>query len=507
LLFSGEALAQTLDMAKDDEDHARMLLQKSRAREAIESLKMSIDKNPQAMTLRLLIAQAYLKDGNQFWALRSLKSLSEKTPDDCQPRLWMAWIYSLQGNLEAAQESLNSASCAAGSPSETQKTLLLSHLEFYAHEPELARRYLDSARKAEAIFKEDQALLLHLTQRLDPGSMDPLTAKLELGMGFTSNVKAGSPVDPISEKKNEGSPLGQLTIHTRLVAPTQRFFRPALELETRNMGFVTEAGQDLSYLMMGARPGVLLGRSGSTALFVYHIETMVLAGGDRYTRGPLSFYTAHRGEFEANVLSRITLFGGVGRRMFRESRRSRFEVDGGLGGVVAPASNLRLIAALTARWQAADQEAYDLWGGSLLLSGEMRLPNAWTIRAGSLLSYDRYPHSTGYFQPASPSLRRRDTLFRLSGSLFSPSFSGFKVGATYEYAQRFSTTPAYDYQDHRILAKLVWTFAYNPWAPKAVTPMGHVPMDYGLETSRFDDRLQDLLRQDEAAQRSSSCME
>jgi hypothetical protein len=47
----------------------------------------------------------------------------------------------------------------------------------------------------------------------------------------------------------------------------------------------------------------------------------------------------------------------------------------------------------------------------------------------------------------------------------------------------------------------------DPWLPHAATPIGHVPLDYGLADAEAGERVQDLLRQDEAAQRSSSCRE
>ena len=162
------------------------------------------------------------------------------------------------------------------------------------------------------------------------------------------------------------------------------------------------------------------------------------------------------------------------------------------------------MAALSARYHDARNDAYDQRGASLLVSAEQRWPSRWSARAGLLASADDYPDSTGYFAPAA----RRDLVLRLSASGFAPPLgNGIKLGLTYEFAVRDSTAADYDYADHRLLAKVIWTFTADPWLPHPATPVGHVPIDYGLGATEVAERVQDLLRQGEAAQRSTSCRE
>ena len=235
---------------------------------------------------------------------------------------------------------------------------------------------------------------------------------------------------------------------------------------------------------------------------------MLLSGGDRYEPGPVWFFAAHRGELELEIKRTLTLFGGAGRRDFRERGRSRIEVDGGLGGSLDLGERARLTGIVSARSHDAEKRSYDLRGGTALVSGEMRLPERWLLRAGMLLALDDYPHSKGYFDAASPGNKRRDVLVKLSASGFAPPFvEQLRLGLTYEYARRMSSANPYDYQDHRVLLKLVWAFSFDSWLPHAVSPDGHVALDYGLESTEVEERVQDLLRQDEAAQRSSSCVE
>lgn len=470
-------------------------------------LREAVERHPEAKLPRWLLARAYLKDGNDAWALRTLLALAEIDPRDCEPGLWAARIYLKQGAISDADERLKATICPAGTPAKTRELLLLATVEHRLGEQRRASQHLADARRTARIYTEDRPVLDHLTSVLDPGYIPFLAGRLDLAGGWTSNARAGSPTDPATLGADASSPAGQLNAWLQFVAPTGRKLRPSLELEARALGYTAQAGRGISYLTLGGRPGILVGNAAPNALLAYRFEALLLAGGDRYGDGPIWFYNVHRAELEINVLPSLTIFAGTGRRLYRETGRSRIEADGGLGGGILLRKRLRLLGALTARWNGADKPAYDLWGGSLLLSAELRLPRDWALRVNALTGLDWYPHSAGYFDATSPGVNRRDVLLKLSASGFSPTFWGMKAGVTYEYAERFSTTAPYSYRDHRVLARLTWHFAVDPWAPKAVSPEGHVPLDHGIASSDLDERLQDLLRQDDAAQRSSSCVE
>jgi hypothetical protein len=238
----------------------------------------------------------------------------------------------------------------------------------------------------------------------------------------------------------------------------------------------------------------------------YRYESLLLAGGDRYGNGPIWFYDAHRGEGELEILRVISVFGGAGRRTFREYGRGRFEIDGGVGTGFPVGSRVHVVAALAGRYHQAKNETWNLYGASLLASAEVRLPRRWSARAGILGSLDRYPDSAGYFDASAPA--RRDVLLKLSASAFAPPvLDGVKLGLTYEFSTRDSSAAPYSYDDHRVLAKMIWTFAADPWLPRAAHPVGHVPLDYRLGDAEVGERVQDLLRQNEGTQRNSSCRE
>jgi hypothetical protein len=503
LLEGSQAGAQEVEPRQQAETRARALLARGQGAQAIPLLKAEIERDPTSESLRLLLARAYLDDSNDFWALRTVAATAELHPEDCNLQLWLAWIQIRQGALDQARTLLDGA-CSHWQPEKARRALLLAMLEKQAGSQAEAQARLDEARGARLVYPEDRAAISQLQNKLELGYLPPVSGRLDLSLGWTANARAGSPTDPTNAGTGASSPVGQTAVWLRFVMPGRSWVRPSLEAEVRALRYSAAAGRDLSYLMLGGRPGVLLGRGRLRALLAYHYESLLLAGGDRYQEGPLWFYDSHRGELEIEVPKGMTVFGGVGKRNFREMGRSRLEADGGIGGALEVGSRLHLLGALSGRLYDAKNDAYDLSGVSLLISAEVRLPRRWSMRAGFLGSDDLYPHSAGYFGTRE----RRDLLLKLSASAFLPPLRDqLKLGFTYEFSDRDSTVQSYAYTDHRLLAKLIWTFTADPWLPAAVSPSDHVALDYGLHNRELTERVQDLLRQDEAVQRSSSCRE
>ncbi len=484
---------------------ARDLLARSLVSEAIDALKRALRETPDSLELRWLLVRAYLDDRNESWALRTLAAIAELAPEDCEPLLWIAWIHIGQGALESARDELQSSSCAPHTPSNTRRSILLAFLENVAGKREVAQKHLAEAQHASVAFPEDRETIDALATSVEPGYLPPLSAKIDFATGLVTNARAGSPSDPATSRAALSS-AAQLGASLRFVPPMHGALRPSLELESRALGFGAALGRDYSYLTVGARAGVVLGGTMPNGLLAYHTESLLLGRGDRYDAGPLWYYAAHRAELELNILPKLSLFGGVGRRLFREYGRSRNELDGGVGTGIAAARWLRLLGAALGRWHGADKAPYDLVGASALISAEATTHAQWSLRAALSAALDLYPHSAGYFDALAPDADRRDFLVRMSWSAFAPPALGTRTGLTYDYSRRVSTAAPYEYDDHRVLLKLAWHFHMNPWAPHSAA-RGVLPvLDYHLSTSEFDDRLQDLLRRDEATQRSSSCL-
>ena len=84
-----------------------------------------------------------------------------------------------------------------------------------------------------------------------------------------------------------------------------------------------------------------------------------------------------------------------------------------------------------------------------------------------------------------------------------------KLGVSYDFSDRESTAANYDYMDHRVLLRLALTFSSDVELPgiSPDLPVAPLPWAGGEAGGGFDDRIQDLLRQDEEVMRSSSCVQ
>ena len=363
---------------------------------------------------------------------------------------------------------------------------------------EAAEAALESARiKAEA-FAANRAALVQLSS--SAGS-EPLALRFELSGGWSSNGRAGSPVDPVETSASDPSTLGELLARARLAWPGVLLWRPAVALQAGARGLGSKRSRDLSTASLEASPSLTFAPAGLQLTAAYRFDALLLAGGDRYEPGPLWFHAAHRGELELQK-GGLNLFAVAGERRFREQGRGRLEVEAGGGFTTLVRQSWRVVTGMTLRRHDARNDAYDLWGAAVLVSLERRLPAGWAARAGVLGSFDSYPSSTGFFIPEA---ERRDWLGRVSTSLFTPRFFAAKLGISYELAHRSSSAPAYVFTEHRVLVRLLWSAGFDPGLPRSLSPAGHVSIDYRLGDYERE-RIQDLLRQDEARQRSSSCL-
>jgi hypothetical protein len=491
-------------------ERARELLDRGRAKEAVALLKDAIAAQPAtARDLRLLLARAYLAEGNDFWALRTLAEMSEQDPSDGEASLWAAWIHLRQGSLEAAREVLADITCLPGSACTARKALVSSQVERHAGHSALASRLLGEALGAPSAYPEDREAMARFAIR-EPAYVPVLTGRVDLRGGWVSNALTGSPADPTAVNLDVSSPAGEATLWVRAATPAggeKQQVRPIVEFQARSSGYTRRMARDLGHVTVGVRPAFMTRGGLPRFLAGYRYEASQVVAGDRYDRGPQWFHAAQRGEFEAEFPGGWMVFGGAGRRQFREMGRSRIEFDGGLAGSRSLGRRLRLVAVLTGRRYLAEKDPYHLWGASGLVSMDSRLAAGWSLRTAFSGSQDAYPASTGYFDPSRAAVSRRETTLKGSGALHPPAWGGVQFGAVYEVASRMSRIDAYDYLDHRVFVRVTWSFASPPGLPRTEEPPGHVALDYGTENGVMDERVQDLLRQDESVQRSSSCLD
>ena len=489
------------------------LLTAGRARDAVSHVKPLVKEHPGEPAFAHLLARAYLADKNPYWAQRTLQKAIARDEKDCISRTWLIWVHIQNGNLDLAAEVLKTEGCPEAAADTARWHLLEAFLA--RTQEDHARAYYSVVKvpDADEIYAEDQRLWLFLRGAEDPGWIEPLSFRLELAGGYTSNSKGGSPTDPGTSGAD--SALLRMDLFGRLVWPASRLLRPTLEAGLKGHGIAAETGgaRKLSYLELHARPGFIFGTKFPRIIMGYKVDYLVLNQDVEIKR---RFFEAHRGEIEFET-GRMTYFAGAGRRIYHENGRTRFEIDGGLGGSFLLFGRARMLAAVSLRYYDAIGDAYDQMGTTGLVVSRIDVGSGLVARLGVTLGVDYYFNSGG--KPGSDAFgsiqERFDVLTKLSAGLWSPSWMGARAGLTYDFAYRDSTADEknnnYDYDEHRLLLKIRWSFDLNPWAPQVVETKGRVALDYGVGEQAGagleDERIQDLLRQDEAARRGSSCVD
>lgn len=487
---------------------AQQLERAGKAHEAVELLKPARSSNPSSEPLAVALGAAYLADNNPFWALNVLAEYLAANPPACQARAWAAWVQIKQANLDEARALLEVPECST--PPETQARFLVLRALIAHHQQRTAEaaRLLEEARAVGTLYAEDRDLLDDLSSRYDP-SREPIASwSVEGGIGYTTNGLAGAPVDEAT-KADADSMVVLLGANVRAVSSNSGPVRAILEGQVRAQELTSDAASDYSYRLFSVRPGILIGRSLPRLELRYAAEALQLQGGDRYdTSGPMWYSEAHRAEYDLQPLDSLSVFGGVGYRVLRDRVRTRFELDEGLAWFTSLGSSTSLILGASARWYSARASAYTEFGGTLLSQLDVRLFGDLGIRGNLSVSGDMYPYSEGYF-PSAAGRERREVLSRGGVGLWWPAQSQLRGAVEYTYARRDSTAADYSYVDHRALFRIQWMSDSDRLFSTVVPREGRVPLEAASAARRGQGQgtsVRELLRQDEAAQRSSSCL-
>ncbi len=486
------------------------LLEAGRAKDAAARLKPLLAEQPDNTPLARMLALAYLTSGNGFWAERTLLGALDSHPDDCETRSWLAWVYLAGGDLDLAEERLDEPGCPVKDADVTRWRMLkhlLANAKGEGEDESAALRGIGGGRTA---YPEDRELWQQRVRQKTPGWVDPLDMRFEMLLGYTSNASAGSPADPSTNGQASG--IGRFDLFSRFVAPVSRNFRPAVEGNVKGHGLTAEAARENSYLDLSIRPGILVGSRWARTLLAYRGNLLVI-GLD----GKELFYEAHRAELELETDFGLLVFAGAGRRIFVEGGRTRTELDSGLGGTIPIGNRVQLYMALTGRQYMAVADAYDQVGGTALLGGLATVGKGVLLRFGVTPMVDYFPSSGGERGLLAYGIdtKRFDVLVKQYEEVWSPPLAGFRIGFRYEFSWRHSTADRpdndYNYTEHRILGGIKWSIHLNPFGPKRVSTKDHVSLPYKTEAGGqgvFDEeRIQDLLRQDEAARAGSACVD
>lgn len=481
---------------------------KQTARQRIDQLKRATAADTDNEALHHDLAAAYLDDNNVFWALRVLDRFEQSHPPACDSRAFQALIHIRQANFALASQILETPGCDTPDYVAARQALLRAWSAAHQADTLTATAYLRQASKSSRLFAEDQPLLNSLILRYDPGRLPVASGRIGLVGGWTSNGLAGSPVDPVHANRTTDTPLLQLDARLRVVIPTFPAIRPVVEMRFRELELLASALGSLSYRNPSIRPGVLIGATTPRLLVNYGFDAVQIAGRDRYEEGPLWFSQGHRADYELEVTDNLYVFGGAGHRSYREGGRTRWEAEHGLAVGFDVASTWKATVGAVAHWYSARNHAYDSVGGSLLTQVQAPLSSLLEARANASIAAETYPNSNGYFT-TDPTKDRNEVQLRVKPALWTASFQGFRAGLEYEYSHRWSSAESFAFDDHRFTLHLAWVFDSDQFTTTLVPADGRRPLEYGLKSSgRWQDdvRIRELMQQDEAVKRGSSCM-
>jgi hypothetical protein len=462
--------------------------------------------------MAVLLAAAYMGDGNAFWAIRTLGPRVDAEPGDCELRVWLAWAYFHMAELERAREVLDHPSCRASGPEAARASLMRAMMAKTEGTDESAADDLARAWAATEMFPADREALSALTQRIEPDGIAEQSWKFEARQGFSSNALLGSPTDPNASQSISDTTSGyyQLSGWFRISPNLHRRLRPALEVEARTFQLDNPDLSALSYVILTGRLGTFVGSHLPRLFVAWRPEYLHLAGGALAGTGPNWYAGAHRAEAELEITPWLMAFAGGGRRDFRPMIRDRYELDGGLGGHVPIVEHLSMVWAVSGRKHWTDHGTYDLWGGTGLVNMLYTFERGFEPRAGVTLAGDTYPRWNGYLDSADSTENRRDLFVKTTAALWSPPAAGFRFGVMYEYSHRNSSARLFEFSDHRASVLLTWSGSADWSRPKLArsAPLATIPWGLGAVDGRLKERVQDFLREDERTlQRSCGCRE
>ena len=490
---------------------ASCFMARDEPRPALDALKDAYAAHPADGRLVRMMAVVYLEMGNTAWAIKRLLAHLDEIPDDLESRTWVVWLLVQQGDLQRAEDVLWAAADSPPGPLAARVVLLRAVIQDLRGDAKGAESAIrQSMRARQALHEEDLALLADLRDRVRGDEGTPISARVQVSGGYSSNAVQSSPTDPGTggSVADTGSLLLGVDAVARFEPWTSRWIRPTGEARGKLAAFPGSVAMDYSFADLGARVGVDVGARGPHLLVGYDVEILAVHSGDAYlSSGPRWFMEAHRVEVEFRPVPQVQAFVGFGRRIYRELPRTRTELDGGVAGVFALGRGWHLTVLGSGRYQAARIEAYDAHGATVLVRWVVPLPRRAMVKAKLMGVWDRYPGSAGYYTDGA---LRNDVMGKVQAGPWSPSFHGLRVGLTYALTVRSSTIDAYSYVDHRGLLELRWEGIWDPWAPRVARGnASRIPLPYGLRGRQLSglDRVQDLLRQEDAARRGSSCVD
>ena len=473
--------AATGDAARE----ARALLRRGEARAAVDRLKAARRADPADREIAILLGAAYLADGNPSWAVRVLDARVTAAPEDCEARAWLARAWLGLGSAEAAARALGEG-CADG-PWRARFQALAGIAAWAARRDDLARELLAAARQSPEAWPEDRRAIFAFREVLDPERPPPVAWRADAESGWTSDARVGSPVT-LEAVDEPASP--RLAVAGWMEARGTGRVAPMVELWPRATLFTAEQARRYGGLDLQGRAGARLGPA-----------LVALRGGEFLNLEPAAprpWHQSLRLEGEWEPAPGWLAFAGGGRRLVVEAARSRWELDGGAGwqGAVGPAT---LLVAGSARLRRANNPEWDDGGGTLTATLRLRR-GGWQLWPALAASLDRYPGWTP--EP------RTDAVLRPGLTAWAPPLGATRAGLALTWTREWSGDPLYDLSVVEVDLRLRSTGVADPGLPRRTRLPEVLPLDWGIRRDPLasgDERVQDLVRQEEQVQGGCGC--
>jgi hypothetical protein len=436
-----------------------------------------------------------------------LEGAASADPADCAVRAWLAWFEIESGREDPAAAVLGSTGCPVGPEDQGRWALLRALGAERRGDAGTVRSVLQEVGERQPLWPKDRALVRTLSARHLDGYTLPLEARAEIALGATSNAYAGSPTDA-ARREAPASGVARPDLRLDLRAP-EGAVTPSLEFGVRGDGIANPDAREVSHADFSVAAGARFGPGGWLPTVRYrHDELLLDAAGGRYS-------AANEAELELSPSRVLTLYGGVGHRVFfTDDWRTRTEWNvAGLFGT----SLLRWPVVLGGafRYYHAHRDVYDQVGGTLSAAGDLPLSASLRARLAAAGAYDDFPRSGGPdgLVAFGTTDRRRDVTLRLSAGIWHPLGARAALGLTYELARRWSTADSgavryYPYVDHRVLVSLRLGDGGNPWRARSAEDPGRVALPYRDLAERsvlWDDQMRRLLRQEEDLATDCGC--
>ncbi len=487
-------------------EQAGVLRERGDAEAELSLLKDAVSRDPSHAELVIALAQAYLRADNSSWAMRALSRYLDEHGPSCAVTLALAHLKIVRAEVREAQQLLDQSGCTAPPEVLARRQLLSAYVALLEERFDRTRAFLEEVRSSPRIFEEDESLLRYLTEATTPERSPRFKGAVNLEGGWTSQGLAGSPVDQTT-RESSGTVMTVLGARLEVMLKQTGSIRPLVEGRVQAQELWSEQTADLSFRTGTGRLGVLLGRELPQLKVLGVLDATQTQGGDRYQDGPQWYAEGRRAELELEFSKYLFVMAGGGGRDFRDTSRTRTEIDGLVGWSLQHPSGTQSLSGVAARFHDARSDVHDLVGVSVMSQLRFGLGREFYGKVGQTVSLDDYFHSSDATPEAAVG-SRRDLTWHATASVETPRWSSVQPALKYELTARRSSIQAYDYTDHRWLLTLAYSFDSDHLGQTLVESRGRAALEYqGLEGSEASSsqQLRELLRNEEQQRRSSTC--